>query len=135
MKTKLVLGAVAAAVAVFTQGAFAQTSTAPSRADVKAEARQGALAPAGQGQVASQPSKASDKTRDERKATTKGDRSAGSLKPAGDAAEMKDDKADKKKGGQVNRAERKASTKAAVKSRSTQPAGDSPQPAGEKPMK
>jgi hypothetical protein len=85
--------------------------------------------------VASQPSKASDKTRDERKATTKSDRSAGALKPAGEGAEMKDDKADRKKGGQVNRAERKASTKAAVKSRSTQPAGDSPQPAGEKPMK
>jgi hypothetical protein len=134
MKTKLVLGAVAAAVAVFTQGAFAQTSTSPSRAEVKAEAKHGALAPAGQGQVASQPSKASDKTRDERKATTKSDRSAGALKPAGEGAEMKDVKADRKKGGQVNRAERKASTKAAVKSRSTQPAGDSPQPAGESRM-
>ena len=38
MKTKLVLGAVAAAVAVFTQGAFAQASS-PSRADVKAETK------------------------------------------------------------------------------------------------
>ena len=32
MKTKLVLGAVAAAVAMFSQGAFAQASS-PSRAD------------------------------------------------------------------------------------------------------
>ena len=135
MKTRLVLGAVAAAVAVFSQGAFAQAASAPTRAEVKADAKKGALAPAGQGQVAAQPPRASDKTRDERKATTRADRASGALKPAGEGAEMKDDKADKKKGGQVNRAERKANTKAAVKSRSTQPAGDSPQPAGEKPMK
>ena len=39
MKTKLVLGAVAAAIAVFSQGAFAQSASSPSRADVKAEAK------------------------------------------------------------------------------------------------
>ena len=38
MNTKLVLGAVAAAVAMFSQGAFAQAS-APTRAEVKAEAK------------------------------------------------------------------------------------------------
>ena len=44
MKTKLVLGAVAAAVAVFSQGAFAQAASSPSRADVKA----GKTQPAGE---------------------------------------------------------------------------------------
>src|SRR5947208_13470044 len=39
MKTKLVLGAVAAAVAVFSQGAFAQSASSPTRADVKAETK------------------------------------------------------------------------------------------------
>jgi hypothetical protein len=139
MKTKLALGAVAAAVAMFSQGAFAQAATttdsAKSRADVKAEAKSGALAPAGQGPVASQPSKMSDKSRAERKATTKADRASGSLKPAGEAAEMKDEKADRSKGSTTDRAMRKADTKAAVKAHTTQPAGDSPQPAGEKPMK
>jgi hypothetical protein len=135
MKTKLVLGAVAAAVAMFSQGAFAQAASAPTRAEVKADARKGALAPAGQGQVAAQPSKSSDKTRDERKATTRADKSAGALKPAGEGAEMKDDKAEKMKGGQVNRAERKADTKAAVKAHKTQPAGEAPQPSAEAPKK
>jgi len=48
---------------------------------------------------------------------------------------MKDDKAEKMKGGMVNRADRKASTKAAVKSGTTQPAGEAPQPSGEAPKK
>ena len=134
MKTKLALGAVAAAIAVFSQGAFAQASS-PTRADVKAEAKKGALAPAGEAVMAPTPSKMSDKSRDERKATTKADRASGALKPAGEGAEMKDDKADKSKGSNVNRADRKADTKAAVKAGKTQPAGESPQPAGEKPMK
>jgi hypothetical protein len=132
MKTKLALGAVAAAVAVFSQGAFAQASS-PTRAEVKSEARTGALAPAGQGPVASQPSKASDKTRDERKATTKADAKSGALKPAGEAAGVKE--AQPSKASTTDRASRKSDTKAAVKSRSTQPAGESPQPAAEKPMK
>ncbi|MGZ8260788.1 MAG: hypothetical protein ACXWUL_09585 [Caldimonas sp.] len=141
MKNRLVLGAVAAAVAVFSQGAFAQTTDAPkARADVKAEARTGALAPAGQGPMASAPSKTSDKTRDERKATTKADRSAGALKPAGEAvkpagAAGKDDKADKVTGSMTTRDERKATTRAAVKSGQTQPAGEAPQPSAEKPKK
>ena len=48
---------------------------------------------------------------------------------------MKNDKADKAKGGMVDRADRKATTKAAVKSGTTQPAGEAPQPAGEAPKK
>ena len=71
MKTKLALSAVAAAVAVFSQGAFAQASS-PARADVKAEAKAAAKAPAGEAQTMSkQPSTMSDKSRADRKETTK----------------------------------------------------------------
>jgi len=123
MKTKLVLGAVAAAVAVFSQGTFAQTS--PSRAEVKAAAKTGAIAPAGEGPMASQP-KMSDKTRDERKATTRADRSAGNLKPAGEG--LKPGDSEKSTGTATNRASRKAETKAALRARKTQPAGESAAP-------
>ena len=133
MKTKLVLGAVAAAVAVFSQGAFAQAASSPTRADVKAEAKKGSLAPAGEGPVTKQPSKTSDKTRDERKATTKADAKSGALKPAGEGAEAKDEKMSKTKGSTTDRDTRKAETNAAVKARTTQLAGESPQPSGEKP--
>lgn len=135
MKTKLVLGAVAAAVAVFSQGVFAQSASSPTRAEVKAGAQAKGSVPAGEGPVVNQPSKATDKTRDERKATTKSDAKSGALKPAGEAAEMKDDKASKTKTSTVNRDERKADTKAAVKSGKTQPAGEAAQPAGEAPKK
>ena len=141
MKTKLALGAIAAAVAVFSQGAFAQASS-PTRAEVKAEAKTGALAPAGEGPGAmgKQPSTASDKSRAERKATTKSDRAAGDLKPAGEAVKPagamgKDDKADKNAGSNTTRADRKAQTKADVKAGKTQPAGEAPQPSGEPPKK
>ena len=140
MKTKLVLAAVAAAVAVFSQGAFAQASS-PSRAEVKAETKSaekaGALTPAGQGPGAmgKQPSTASDKTRDERKMQTKSDIKAGATSPAGEASEMKMDKADKAKGTDKTRAERKAQTKADVKSGKTQPAGEAAGPSSDKPMK
>ena len=134
MKTKLVLGAVAAAVAVFSQASFAQTAAPATRAEVKAEAKKGALAPAGEGPMASAPSKTSDKTRDERKATTKADAKSGALKPAGEGAEAKDDKMAKTRGASTtDRDTRKADTKAAVKARTTQPAGEAPQPSAEKP--
>ena len=133
MKTNLVLGAVAAAVAVFSQGAFAQASS-PTRAEVKAEAKTGSLAPAGEGPMTKQPAKTSDKTRDERKATTKADAKSGNLKPAGEGAEMKDYKAAKSKTSTADRADVKADSKAAVKSGKTA-AGESPQPSSDKPMK
>ena len=139
MKTTFTSGAVVAAIALFSQGAFAQTSMPASRAEVKAEAKTGALAPAGQGPGAMAGSAAttgkSTKTRMERKDDTKMAKDAGTLKPAGEAAEMKDDKADRIKGSDTSRADRKATTKAAVKSGTTQPAGESPQPAGEAPKK
>jgi hypothetical protein len=81
MKTKLALSALAAAIAVFSQGAFAQASApaqAPAnRADVKAGAQAKSVAPAGEKPTAA-PSKTSDKTREERKETTKADKAAAS---------------------------------------------------------
>ena len=61
MKTNFVLGAVAAAaVAVFSQGAFAQASS-PTRAEVKAEAKGATKAPTGEAQTMSkQPSTMSE---------------------------------------------------------------------------
>ena len=89
MKTKLVLSAVAAAVAMFSQGAFAQAASSPSRADVKAETKaaekSGKLAPAGD-RPTPQPSKSSETTKEARKAQTKADQKAGKLQPAGEAA-------------------------------------------------
>jgi len=96
MKTKLALGAVVAALAVFSQTAFAQTAaSAPvDRQQRKAETAEaqkaGKLAPAGEGKSGTtQPSTASDKTRADRKAQTEADRKAGKLAPAGDAAAQK----------------------------------------------
>ncbi|MGZ5157020.1 MAG: hypothetical protein ACXWIG_00710 [Caldimonas sp.] len=124
MKTKLALSAIVAAIAVFSQGAFAQAS-APTRAEVKAEAKKGAIAPAGEGPIASQPSKTSDKTRAERKAQTKADAKAGALKPAGEAADMKSGVT---AGSDKTRAERKAQTQADIKAKKTVPAGEAAQP-------
>ena len=140
MKTKLALSAVATAIAMFSHGAFAQSTTPAARADVKADAKSGALAPAGQGPGAMSGASGattgtSTKTRAERKSDTTMAKDAGSLKPAGEAAEMKDDKSDKMKGGAVSRTDRKATTKAAVQSGTTQPPGEAPQPAGLPPKK
>jgi len=135
MKTKLVLGAVAAAVAGFSQSALAQSASSPTRAEVKQEAKSGALAPAGQGQQAPAPSKMSDKTRDERKATTKADVKSGATKPAGESAELKDDKMSRTKGSTTDRAARKADTAAAVKARKTTPAGEAAAPVSDPPKK
>ncbi len=141
MKNQFALGAVvAAAVAVFSQGAFAQASS-PTRAEVKAETKaaekSGALVPAGEGPGAmgKQPSTMSDKTRADRKAMTKADIKSGATSPAGEASDLKMDKADKAKGTDKTRAERKAQTKADVKAGKTQPAGEAPQPSSEAPKK
>jgi hypothetical protein len=116
MKTKLAMSAIAAAVALFSQAAFAQTTAPAARADVKAEAKTGSLAKPGEvtpAGVASAP--ASTKTRAERKGETAMARDAGTLKPAGEASHKKDDEAAKKTGTTKTRAERKAETKAAPK--------------------
>jgi hypothetical protein len=133
MKTKLALSALVAAIAVFSQGAFAQAS-APTRAEVKAQAKTGGLAPAGEGPgaMATAP-KGTDKTRAERKAQTRADRKTGALKPAGDAADMKSGQP--AAGTMTTRADRKATTKAAAKAGTLQPAGEAAQPVGDAPKK
>ena len=133
MKTKLVLGAVAAAVAMFSQGAFAQAASSPTRAEVKAEAKKGGLAPAGEATGSVTPSKASDKSRDERKAQTQADKKSGNLAPAGEAGDLKGTQPGK--GSEVDRTARKADTKAAVKAGKTVPAGEAATPSSDKPMK
>jgi hypothetical protein len=130
MKTKLVLGAVAAAVAMFSQGAFAQAASSPSRAEVKAEAKK-SHTPAGEATGSVTPGKGSTMTKEERKAQTKADASAHKLAPAGEATGS----TNPGKASETTKEARKAQTKADVKAGKTQPAGESAQPAGEKPMK
>ena len=142
MKTKNVLTVVAAAaLAVFAQGVFAQTTAPANRAEVKAETKAaekaGKLTPAGEGPgaMSSGASGPSTKDRMERKDETKAAAKSGGLKPAGEASEMKDDKKDKATVSTKTRDERKAQTKADVKAHKTQPAGEAPQPSAEAPKK
>jgi len=136
MKTKLALSALVAAVAVFSQGAFAQASS-PTRAEVKVQAKSSTGAPTGE--AANAPEKnvtstKSTKTRAERKAETKMARDAGTLKPAGEAAGIKS--GTPSAGSDTTRADRKATTKAAAKAGGLQPAGEAgSQQAGEAPKK
>jgi len=125
MKTKLALSAVAAAIAVFSQGAFAQASAPANRSDVKAGAQAKSVAPAGEKPTA-QPSTSSDKTRDERKATTKADKASGNLKGAGETGAQKEDKAMKSTGTETTRDERKAKTKSQQKAKQIPAAGEKP---------
>jgi hypothetical protein len=90
MKSKLALGAVVAAIAVFSQTAFAQAAaSAPvtreqRKADTAAANKAGQLAPAGEGKAGTtQPSTATDKTRTDRKAQTEADIKSGNVAPAG----------------------------------------------------
>ncbi len=135
MKTKLALCAVAAAVAVFSQGAFAQASAPMTRADVKADAKAATKAPTGEAQTQTpQPSTMSDKSRADRKATTKMDKASGNLKATGEAATVKEDKAMKSTGTETTRAERKSKTKAAEKAGEIPAAGEAgSKDAGKKP--
>ncbi|MEP6739596.1 MAG: DUF4148 domain-containing protein [Caldimonas sp.] len=129
MKTKLALSAVAMAVAVFSQGAFAQASS-PTRAEVKAETKaaekSGKLTPAGEGPGAmgAAPSTSSTKTRAERKAETRAAAKTGGLAPAGEGADMKADKAAAASKTTTDRAMRKAETASAAKARALTPAGE-----------
>ena len=127
MKSKLALGAVVAAVAVFSQTAFAQASAPVTReqrkADTAAANKAGALAAPGQGAgTASQPSTASDKTRTDRKAQTQADIKAGKTAPAGEGAgtTAKPSTATSDK----TREQRKAQTEADKKAGKLTPAGE-----------
>ena len=130
MKTKLALSAIVAAAAVLSQGAFAQ-SQSPTRAEVKAEARSGALAPAGQGPETAGPiaSAGSETTRAQRKSKTRMAREEGKLVPAGQGPRTVGPIASA--GSDKTRMERKDATKAARKAGTLTPAGQTPNPVGE----
>ena len=121
MNFKIALTALAAATALFTQGAFAQAS-APTRAEVKADAKAHKTPAGDAAETPGTPDTKSNTTRAERKATTKAARAEGDLKPAGEAVGGKtpDTKST------TTRAERKAATKAAVKEGTTIKAGEGP---------
>jgi len=133
MKTKFAVGAVVAALAVFSQTAFAQASAPVSREQRKAETadanKAGKLAPAGQGPIGSAPSTASDKTRTERKEQTQADVKAGKVAPAGEGpgamGKQPSTASDK------TRTERKAQTQADIKAGKTAPAGEAAAPIAE----
>jgi hypothetical protein len=112
MKTKFALSAVAMAVALFSQGVFAQASS-PTRAEVKAQVKTGTLAPAGERAEVTASEPKSMKTRAERKAEVKSDKMSGKLEPAGEAADTK--AATPASGPKLTRAQRKAATASAVK--------------------
>lgn len=130
MKTKLALSAAAAAAfTLISQPAFAQAS-ATTRADVKAEAKSGAIAPAGEAspnQGKSQASPMSSKSRSERKTETVNARDAGALKPAGERPNLKEEETEKKQASTKSRADRKAETRSSVKV----PAGEAGPPAAD----
>ena len=124
MKTKLALTAFAAAIAVFSQGAFAQASS-PTRAEVKAEAKaanKASRASHGQGRRRPAP-KASDTTRAARKATTQAEAKSGQLSATGDAM-TKEGKGAPPKTSDTTKAARKAETNAEIKAGKIQPTGD-----------
>lgn len=131
MKSNLVISAIATAVAVFSQGAFAQASAPSSRAAVKAEASSGALAPPGQGPgERAGPTKNADstKTRMERKDATKAAAAAGDLKKPGEAVQPVNPSAS---GAVTTRMERKDATKAAAAAGTLKPPGEAAMPVAE----
>ena len=121
MKTKLALTAFAAAIAVFSQGAFAQASS-PTRAEVKAEAKTANKAPKGDAATGGTPAKGSNTTKEARKAETQAAAKSGNLQPGGDA--MTKEGAGPSKTSNTTKEARKADTKAAIKAGDTTPTGD-----------
>jgi len=132
MKMKTALTVLAAAAAVFAQGAFAQASAPASRAEIKAETaaaeKAGKLTPAGEGpgNLTKAPSTSSDTTRAARKAKTLEDRKDGDLIPAGPATGGKQLRAEEAKPSTKTRAERKAETLKDEKEGKLIPAGEGP---------
>ena len=132
MKTKFALGAVVAAIAVFSQTAFAQATATPAsgvsrdqrKAETAAANKAGKLTPAGEGNMGGTPPKTSETTRDARKAQTQADAKSGKLAPAGEAGIQKADKADATKPSQTTRDARKAQTEADRKAGKLTPAGE-----------
>ena len=124
MKTQIAVTAIAAAVAVFSQGAFAQASS-PTRAEVKAEAKAANKTTTTHGEAGNgdlkQPSTMSDKTRMQRKTDTKAALKAGEGESKSQTDSMKSGAT---AGSTTTRAERKATTKDALKTGQGTPKGD-----------
>lgn len=136
--TKYVFGlAAAAAVALGTSGASAQSSAPVSRESVKAETKaSGSLAPAGQGPGANESGNTgrSTKTRAQRKSEAVMERDMGGLTPAG-VGGVKPDHMNPVTKPAKSRAAVKGETEDAAKARTLQPAGETPQPSSEAPKK
>jgi hypothetical protein len=121
-----------AAAALMSQGALGQAASSPmTRADVKAETRAaakgGKLAPTDEGVVpgpATEPK--SNKSRAERKAETKAARAKGELEPTGEAGDLKSDPSNIPSTSTKTRAQRRAEVRAAEKAHAIPPAGEGP---------
>lgn len=124
---------VAAIIVVVSQGVLAQASS-PTRAEVRAQIKTSTLMPNGERATLDQreTSVRPGKTRADRKNETAMAREAGALRPAGEASDAKEEKADLIKASGANRADRKADASAAIKARTTQPAGEATQPSAER---
>ena len=129
--TKLL--AIATVAAAFSQLAFAQSESSPSRAEVKAQTRAAQkaheLTPAGEGPIAEKPSRTrSTKTRAERKGETLQARNDGNLPRTGPAADLKVERAAYAVPSKKTRAERKTETLSAAKAGKLIPAGEAGAP-------
>jgi hypothetical protein len=131
MKTKLALSAIVAAVAVFSQAAFAQASAPASgvsrdqrRADTAAANKAGKLTPAGEGGTpqATTPNAPSTKTRDQRRTETASAAKAGKLTPAGEGGTPQATTPNAPS--TRTRAERKTETASAARAGKLTPAGE-----------
>lgn len=136
MTTKAVLIVAAAAASMLSsQIAFSQDTSPPSppvsraaiKADTKAAEKARQLTPAGEGLPGDkQTSFKSTKTRSERKAETLVARRQGALEPTGEAAGLKEERAEDRAPSTVSRAQRKAQTRALEKAGKLTPAGEGP---------
>jgi hypothetical protein len=112
----------------FAGASSAQSSTSPSRAEVKAEThaleKAGKLVPAGEGSPSPAPLPLSHKTRADRKAETLQARKADELHRTGLEPEYKEARALAKQPSTTTRAQRKASTTAAARAHELTPAGE-----------
>jgi hypothetical protein len=125
MKMKTTLSLVAAAVALLSQSAFAQTTRAERKSDTASAVKSGETMKAGEGGPAAAKPTQSSKTREQRKAETAGAVKAGETQKAGEAPMGGGGKATPTpQNSTTTRAERKATTSEAVKAGETQKAGE-----------
>ena len=126
MKMKTTLSIVAAAVALLSQSAFAQTTRAERKADTASAVKSGESMKAGEGGPAAAKPTQSSKTREQRKSETADAVKAGETPKAGEGGPA----AAKPTQSSKTREQRKAETAEAVKAGETPKAGEAP--AGQK---